>query len=115
MLQSTAQDELDAAEKVIRSRAEIRQVLIDNDQSSSSISTLFGSGSPVKASTVADMYRDLDSSGSAMVMNIEMNQELAGGAAVAGSGGASKAKKGGSAGANVKKKEKDKGGATKKK
>lgn len=68
-----AKDELDAAEKVVRSRAEIRQVLNDFDKSTNP--AIFAKSSVVKSDCEVN-YKDLDENGSATIMNIEMNQEL---------------------------------------
>jgi len=73
-----AKDELDAAEKVVKSHAEIRQILIDYDRSSSSSgngtsgNAVFGNGQVVKA---PNMYEGLDEHGSPIVMHLEMMQE----------------------------------------
>eukprot|EP01031_Cornospumella_fuschlensis_P031353 gene31353-37891_t len=71
-----AKDELDAAEKVIKSHADMRQILLDFEQSNAS--KLFSSGEVVKSSeqTNAMLYDGLDKDGSALVMNIEMNKEM---------------------------------------
>jgi len=78
-----AKDELDAAEKVIRSKAASRQVLVDWDRERQRTG-LFGKGSLISASnkeggTGID-YSELGEDGGAMVMNIELNQEMARGA-----------------------------------
>eukprot|EP01038_Epipyxis_sp_PR26KG_P014696 gene14696-19745_t len=73
-----AKDELDAAEHVIKSKHDIRQVLIDYDQSTSSglkKNRIFGNGKVVKIEE-GNLYEGLDNDGSAMVMNIEMNKEM---------------------------------------
>ena len=69
-----AKDELDAANHVIKSKEEIRQVLIDNDQTNNA-NAIFGRGNaePVKGNS--DLYKDLGPDGSPIVMNIEMNNE----------------------------------------
>ena len=69
-----AKDELDAANHVIKSKEEIRQVLIENDQTNSA-NAIFGRGNaePVKGNS--DLYKDLDKDGSPVVMNIEINNE----------------------------------------
>mmetsp|Transcript_10710 Transcript_10710/g.16229 ORF Transcript_10710/g.16229 Transcript_10710/m.16229 type:complete len:598 (-) Transcript_10710:423-2216(-) len=69
-----AKDELDAAEKVVRSRKEIRQVLIDHDNSSA---TLFGRSSSQQAKE-CNMYKDLGEDGSPIVMQQEMEKEMQG-------------------------------------
>lgn len=70
-----AKDELDAANHVIKSKAEIRQVLIDNDNTNAA-NAIFGrlDAEPVKGGT--DLYKDLDASGSPIVMSIELNNEM---------------------------------------
>jgi hypothetical protein len=69
-----ARDELDAAEKVVRSRAEIRQVLVDHDQMQ--VSKLFGTGSSIRTNgNTSDIYRDLGEEGSAVVMQLEMHAD----------------------------------------
>jgi len=73
-----AKDELDAAEKVIKSNKEIRQVLIDYDQTGSKAMSLFSKGDIIKHNIAEDkklLYKDLDKDGSPVVMNIEMNNE----------------------------------------
>lgn len=103
-----AKDELDAAEKVVKSHAEIRQVLIDNDRSNSNGGpALFSKGEVVKSGDAA-LYDGLDKDGSALVMNIEMNKELSGEASKGkkeggkgkggGGGGGGKGKGGGGGG-----------------
>lgn len=69
------QDELDAAEKVVKSNAEIRQVLIDHDKTGSNLPTMFTRGEVVKSGEEG-LYDGLDKDGTAMVMNIEMNKAL---------------------------------------
>ena len=70
-----AKDELDAANHVIKSKAEIRQVLLDFD-STNTANAIFGrlDAQPVKGSS--DLYKDLDTEGSPIVMSIEMNNEM---------------------------------------
>jgi ankyrin repeat protein len=69
-----AKDEMDAAEHVIKSRAELRKVIQDYDTSNKSGSQIFGTGKvPIGPS---DLYKDLGPDGSALVMNIEMNNSL---------------------------------------
>jgi hypothetical protein len=109
------QDELDAAENVVRSRAEIRQVLIDNDRTGTGAG-LFGCGEVVKGAS--DLYRDLDDSGTAVVMNIEMNKELSNGAereAQKGVSGGTSTKKGSGGGGGGGAGGKKKGASSKKK
>jgi hypothetical protein len=71
------QDELDAANKVVKSNKEIRQVLIDYTLSpaGNSVKKLFGNGEVVRV-TESNIYQDLGHEGSALVMNIEMNKEM---------------------------------------
>jgi hypothetical protein len=76
------QDELDAAEKVVRSRAEIRQVLIDHDNRTAGI---FGNGK-VKTNQ-SDVYKELGPDGSPIVMQQEMEREMQGQSESAGSKG----------------------------
>jgi hypothetical protein len=66
---------LDAAEKVVKSNAEIRQVLIDYDRTNSGATNypaLFAKSDVVKTGGI-DLYEGLDKDGSPVVMNIEMN------------------------------------------
>tara|TARA_A100001015_G_scaffold310979_1_gene413327 strand:- start:6348 stop:8165 length:1818 start_codon:yes stop_codon:yes gene_type:complete len=74
-----AKDELDAAEKVVTSRAEIRQVLIDHDTSNTK-NALFGTEKGVaiqdEEAEKKALYKDLGKDGTAMVMNVEINNEL---------------------------------------
>ena len=65
---------MDAANKVVRSRAVIRQVLIDFDNKNSS--KLFGNGSacPTKP---CGLEEGLDENGSPIVMQQEMEKEMA--------------------------------------
>ncbi len=66
-----------------KSKAEIRQVLVDHDLSTKEImkKPIFGQGGQ-RALVVngeesgAKLYADLDEHGNAMVMNIEMNNEM---------------------------------------
>lgn len=90
-----SRDELDAAEHVIKSRAEIRQVLIDNDRTGEKGGDrIFGAGGGVAVNGGGDLYDGLEKDGSPVVMQLEMN----------GAGGCKKGgnKKGG--GGGVKKK-----------
>jgi hypothetical protein len=67
---------LDAAENIVKSRAEIRQVLIDHDQTQ--VSKLFGTGSSMRGNgTNNNMYRDLAPDGSSVVMQLEMHTDSA--------------------------------------
>jgi hypothetical protein len=63
-----AKDEVDAAEHVVKSKADIRHVLLE----------FFSEGDGVKASKkpTPNLYEGLEDNGSAMVMNIEMNSAL---------------------------------------
>lgn len=75
-----AKDELDAAEKVTKSHAEIRQILIDFEQSKR-LPALFAKSDTVivagsDGGKAGDIYVGLEKDGTAMVMNIEMNKEL---------------------------------------
>lgn len=63
---------MDAAEHVIKSKAEIRQVLLDYAEVGGA--GLFGSGRPVRVGDSKQLYEGLGQDGSAMVMNIEMMQ-----------------------------------------
>jgi hypothetical protein len=76
-----AKDELDAANNIVRSKAEIRSVLVENDTTNSS-STLFGSGkAQIKAGRgdTGDIYDGLDphGDGTALVMQLEMQKDAA--------------------------------------
>jgi len=64
---------LDAAEHVIKSKAEIRQVLLDH--SGVGGLGLFGTGLPVRPADGKQLYEGLGDDGGAMVMNIEMMRE----------------------------------------
>mmetsp|Transcript_6552 Transcript_6552/g.9810 ORF Transcript_6552/g.9810 Transcript_6552/m.9810 type:complete len:616 (+) Transcript_6552:33-1880(+) len=70
-----SKDELDAAEHVIKSKAEIRQVLLDHAEVGGQ--GLFGSGLPgrVGGADNKQLYEGLGDDGGAMVMNIEMMRE----------------------------------------
>ena len=95
-----AKDELDAAENIVRSRAEIRQVLIDYDttaQKSNLFGTKVGTGGadadPNRAQT--NKYKDLGPDGSPVDMQEELNKEMMsekakGAGETGGSGGAKK-------------------------
>ena len=65
---------MDAAEHVIKSKAEIRQVLLDYDQTTTK-NKVFATG---KASTQSPsrLYDDPTQDAGAMAMNIEMNKEM---------------------------------------
>jgi hypothetical protein len=67
-----AKDELDAAGKVVKSRQEIRQVLIDHENSSTS--KVFGNSSISPSREAGNMYQDLHPDGSPIVMQLEMEQ-----------------------------------------
>ena len=71
-----AKDELDAANHVVKSNSEIRQVLVDFSMSvaGKSVKKMFGNGQVVKVCD-NNLYEDLGPDGSALVMNIEMNKE----------------------------------------
>jgi len=101
-----AKDELDAAEVVVKSKAEIRQVLVDHDTTNKGGSVLFGTG---KAEAEGDenkaqtkKYAELGPDGSPVVMQEEMNKEM------------SKAGNKKKAGGGAKKKGNNKGGPKKK-
>lgn len=72
-----AKDELDAAENVVTSRAEIRQVIEEFDTTSDNAkSRLFGTSSHSPKKTGDDVdYSDLGPDGSPVVMQLEMNKE----------------------------------------
>lgn len=70
-----AKDELDAAGKVVQSREEIRQVLIDHENSNAS-SSLFGNGAVSPSREPSNPYQDLDHNGSPIVMQLEMEGEV---------------------------------------
>jgi len=67
-----AKDELDAAGNIVKNNKEIRQVLEEYDLGSKS--KMFGTGKILTNDTNC-MYNDLDSSGSPVVMQVEMNKE----------------------------------------
>lgn len=70
-----AKDELDAANKIVRSRAEIRQVLIDHDNASAS--KIFGKGSAQPTREVGGCNEEgLNENGSPIIMQQEMEKEL---------------------------------------
>jgi len=76
-----SKDELDAAEKVTKSNKEIRQVLLDYDQTGSASAQLSGAGAGNGIITNSEehmkkiLYDGLGADGSPVVMNIEMNKE----------------------------------------
>jgi ankyrin repeat protein len=74
-----AKDELDAAEKVVKSRVEVREVLLEFDRNGGHGPALFARAEIVKTGDAlkGDIYDGLDTDGSAMVMNVEMNDSLA--------------------------------------
>ena len=66
---------MDAAEHVVKCRADIRKVIQDFDTTSNKkSSSLFGNGKVSTGST--NTYQDLNEDGSAFVMNVEMNKSL---------------------------------------
>ena len=68
---------MDAAEHVVKSRADIRKVIQDFDTTSNKkSSSLFGNGKVPTATGSINMYQDLNDDGSAFVMNVEMNKSL---------------------------------------
>jgi ankyrin repeat protein len=67
-----SKDELDAAEKVVKSHADIRQILEEFNKTQPG-TKIFGNGEVVKST---NLYDGLEKDGTAMVMNIEMNNEL---------------------------------------
>jgi hypothetical protein len=100
------QDDLDAANKVVRSRADIRQVLIDFDNKNAS--KLFGNGSACPTKPCSGTEQGLDENGSPIVMQQEMEKEMAsattgsnkkGKKSAAGAGGSKSVKKEGGGGA----------------
>ena len=72
-----AKDELDAANNIVRSRAEIRQVLIDHDTSSAGKGGQLFAKKSMSTSNGCDagMYEGLDKDGSPIVMQVEMRTE----------------------------------------
>lgn len=72
-----AKDELDAAMNIVKSNAEIRQILKEFEEEKTS--KLFGNGSVSLAvvgnKSCSTEYSDVGKDGSAMLMNIEMNKE----------------------------------------
>jgi len=95
-----AKDDLDAANKVVRSRADIRQVLIDFDNKNSS--KLFGKGTACPTKPCGDLEEGLDENGSPIVMQKEMEKELSTTASTSASGKKTK-KSGGTKGGGAKK------------
>lgn len=82
------QDELDAAGRVVSSRLEIRSILQEHEASHAS--RMFGSNTASAVASSAsgtsggvDMYEGVEKDGTAMLMNIELNQEAARAAAAA--------------------------------
>ena len=75
-----SKDELDAAEKVVTSRAEIRQVLIDYDTSRSKVNALFGTEKGVvkqdEEGEKKALYQDLGPDGTPVVMQVELQKDL---------------------------------------
>jgi hypothetical protein len=67
-----SKDEVDAAEKVVKSHADIRQILEEFNKSQPG-TKIFGNGEVVKST---NLYDGLEKDGTALVMNIEMNNEL---------------------------------------
>lgn len=68
-----AKDELDAAGNIMKNNKEIRQVLIEYDDAFKS--KMFGTGKIMTNDTNSLMYNDLGSSGSPVIMQVEMNKE----------------------------------------
>lgn len=68
-----AKDEVDAAERIVKSKAELRQILMDHEKST----VHFGGGKvrPIISADGINLYKDLEGEGTAMVMNIEMNND----------------------------------------
>ena len=101
-------DELDAAMNIVKSHAEIREIL--KEYESDKASKLFGNGSvSVATGASAVDYDGVGKDGTAMLMNIEMNTEASipqkkGKDSIGGKPSAGKKKKGpGSMGATKKK------------
>ena len=111
-----AKDELDSALHIVTSRAEIRQVLIDNDNSKVDI---FGTRSMVNTSgcdickqdnldkELLLVNQEVGKEGTAMLMNIEMNNEM-----IASNSNHTDKKKNGTSKGNKAKKDKKEGGTT---
>lgn len=99
-----AKDELDAAGHVMKSKAEVRGVLLEFFSE--------GDGIRVVRDGSTRLYEGLSDAGSAMVMNIEMNQEVSNALKTGASKQGSKSKHGGSKGKQSKV---SGGGAVKKK
>lgn len=59
----------------MKSHAEIRSILEEFDRKQNTNPRLFTNGEVVKGSAASDLYDGLDKDGTAVVMNIEMNQE----------------------------------------
>ena len=112
-----AKDELDAAENIVRSRAEIRQVLIDNDTSSKT-SVLFGTSTKVEEGDnpnrkETNKYKEVGPDGSPVMLQEEMAKDVgkvgpkkkaAAGGAAKGAGAAKKSTKGAGGGKGKAKK-----------
>lgn len=100
-----AKDELDAALNVVTDKSEIRAVILEHDQGPGAGRGLFGKAGPAVLGE-QDMYHGLGTSGSPVVMQLELLQDAQareGGKPLAGgkkgdnnnkAGGGSKAKKG---------------------
>eukprot|EP01033_Poteriospumella_lacustris_P001277 gene1277-931_t len=95
-----AKDELDAAEKVVKSHAGAREILLEFDRSGGNGPALFARTEIVKTGDAlkGDMYDGLDKDGSAVVMNIELNDALATEAKHAATAAKGKKKSGGGGG-----------------
>lgn len=91
---------MDAANKVVRSRAEIRQVLIDFDNKNTS--KLFGKSSACPTKPGCGMEEGLDENGSPIMMQQEMEKEQASANSTSASSTVKKGKKGKSAGGGAK-------------
>ena len=71
-----SKDELDAAGKVVTSRQEVRQILIDHENSQSNLTSkksIFGDSSASPSRDV-NIYQDLDHNGSPIVMQLEIEK-----------------------------------------
>lgn len=99
-----AKDELDAANNVVRSRAEIRQVLIDHDTNSASKGGQLFAKKSINTSNGCDagMYEGLDKDGSPIVMQLEMRAEDSNTSSSNGGKGGKKKSKGKVSGGNKK-------------
>lgn len=85
-----AKDDLDAANKIVRSRAEIRQVLIDWDNKTAS--KIFGKTSVSAGKSCDCVEEGLDENGSPVVMQKEMEKEMANEKTTKGKGTSTKKK-----------------------